>query len=444
MKNVMQNILNAINVNSNDNVVVGVSGGADSVVLLHALLEKRKSVPFNLLAVHVNHHLRGKESDRDQEFVRTLCNNLGVECYFADVDVKNNKKENKLTEEESARNLRYKVFDKIIKEKNIDKFFVAHHANDQAETVLMHIFRGSGMAGACGMVENGKYYRPLLFVTKKEILDLACEQKFDYIEDSTNKQNICNRNILRNKILPEIEKIYPGASKNICKFASILQEDQNYIDSIIDYCVVKINGNKATIPLSSLDSCSVSVRLIKHAINLLGVYSDVLGKHFSAVLKLADKKNGAKIDLPSKLIAAKEYNNLAIYKLESEKQEQQANFEMGTFKIAGNVIDVQMVDSVENFVPGNNYLDLDKVPAGAVLRSPQPGDKFAKLGSKGEKKLVDYFTDKKIPLQERKKVIVLASGNECLAVVGFDTSEKVKICEKTKQIVCITCLTKYL
>ena len=205
-------------VNSSDNIAIGVSGGVDSMVLLWALLDKQKQVGFNLHVINVNHHLRGEEGDNDTKFVEDFCIKKNIPHTIVHVDVKLLKKENKLTIEESARIARYDAFSKIMKKEKLNKLFLAHHKNDQVETILMHIFRGAGLAGACGIRDNEKIIRPLLSYSKDELLKIATEHGVKFVVDSTNEDNKYARNYVRNVVLKMIEQVYPNALNSIFDF----------------------------------------------------------------------------------------------------------------------------------------------------------------------------------------------------------------------------------
>lgn len=438
----LSDIAKKINVQEFETCGVGVSGGVDSMVLLHALLLLRKEKNINIIVVHINHQLRGEESNRDELFVKDFCRENKINYICEKVDVKGNKQKNKLTEEESARILRYKAINKVINENNISQFFLAHHKNDQAETVLMHMFRGSGVKGALGMIVENTYKRPLINVSRKQILKIAKENNISYVNDSTNDKNICNRNVLRNTIMPEIEKVYPGVIDSIYKFSEHLKVDQDFIESQVPMDMIEKDNGIVKIKLEAFDlHASILYRLIKKACIMHDVDADILSVHIADIVKLSKLENGSRINLPHGLIVAKEYDYIAFYK--NLKQEDVFyQFSAGEFDFGDKKVCCEYVDFNDiTFGDGNLYISLDDV-TGIVLRKAKTGDIFNKLGAKGSKKLVDYFTDKKIPLLTRKNVPVLAKNNEVLVVAGYDISEKVKIDKNSSNIVRISCLTK--
>lgn len=443
MKNyTLGDIVKNIQIYCGEKVGVGVSGGVDSMVLLCALLEKRKNVNFNLFVVHVNHGLRAEESDRDELFVKSFCEKNSLNFLTVSVDVRGNKQKNKLTEEESARVLRYNEFERVINEKKLNKFFLAHHANDQAETILMHLFRGSGTNGAIGM-NSSRFMRPMLTITRNEILNIAKENKINFVEDSTNAQNICNRNIVRNDILPKVENVYPGVVSAICKFGENLKTDQDFIESNVPYNKIKLEKDSVKFDIALLDSHkAISYRLIMRAFNLLGVYSDILSVHIDAVINLKQSINNSVLHMPHDVFVVKEYDKIVFYKGKKNTNENVYEFATGSFDFGDYVVNIENVNKNEiSFGDGSLYACVDGLD-GLVFRTAKENDVFKKLGSSGSKKLVDYFTDKKIPLIKRKQVPLLAYNNEVLVVIGFDISDKVKVDKKSSKIVRLTCLTK--
>lgn len=428
-------------VNSSDGIAVGVSGGADSMLLLWALIDKQKEVGFDLEVINVNHHIRGEESDRDSEFVKSFCESKGIPCVVADVDVLKTKKENKLGLEESARNLRYEIFEKEMKNRNLNKLFLAHHKNDQAETILMHIFRGSGISGACGMGESSKIIRPLIKYTKTEILDMCREHGVKFVEDSTNKENNTSRNCIRNIILPEIEKIYPNAVNSIYEFGEKCKEINKYILSKIDENLFVQTKDFLTIKDSAFQNESFIVReYIKIAFEKLSIYSDIEAKHYALIFDLHDAEVNKQINLPHSVVAKRTYEGIKFCKQKRNNiNKKEYDFVIGDVlfdgygKITATFVNPEDVE----YGDGSLYADYNKISNKSIWRIRKLGDMFAKLGS-GTKKLNDYFTDKKIDTAVRDYLPVLCNENRVLIVAENDISENIKIDGETEQIVKIT------
>ena len=214
-------------VNIGDKIVVAVSGGKDSMSLLFALIQLNKKIKFDLSCITINHCIRGEIGRSDAEFVFNYCQNKGVCCKIVEVDVPKLAKSQKKTIEECARDARYKIFsDNVDKD---SKLFIAHHASDQAETILMHILRGSGLDGAVGMQNRDNIVRPYLNVTKNEIEEFVKDNNIPFVEDYTNDDTNYTRNYIRKEIVPRLKQIYPNFETNILNFASICKE---YVDII--------------------------------------------------------------------------------------------------------------------------------------------------------------------------------------------------------------------
>ena len=434
----LDSIVNDNYLSSGDRVAVGVSGGADSMVLLFALLEKQKKIDFYLKVIHVNHHLRGAESDRDSEFVKNFCEEHNVDCAILDVDVNVYKSSNKKTIEESARNLRYNAIFNEMKRCKLNKLFLAHHMGDQVETILMHILRGSGIRGAVGISDSDVIKHPLLGLTKAEILDIANKNNISFVQDSTNSDNSLTRNYIRNVVIPNIEKIYGSAVQNICEFGKKCSEVQDYLVSQIDENKIIKTADSVTLLSSIFSEPMPLVReYILFALNYLKIYFDVEAKHYDLIVKFAESQTGKSINLPHGAVAKRVYDGIKFYlKKNSNGKNVEFEFKVGKTKIAGfGTIEVLLVEKSEvKFKQGEFYADLNKIPTTAVWRTKRQGDKFKKFGG-GTKLLSDYFTDKKIDSEQRDNIPLLVAEGKVLFVAGFDISEYIKIDESTKTVV---------
>lgn len=429
------------NINEEDKIAVGVSGGADSMVLLCALLDLQKKIKFYLKVININHNIRGEESDRDSFFVKKFCEKKKIPFEMVSVKVLKEKKDKKLTLEETARKMRYDAFFKIMKKDKLNKLFLAHHKNDQAETILMNIFRGSGVAGASGIKEDGVIFRPLLNFKKSEILKIASEYGVAFVEDSTNYENDATRNYLRNVVIPQIEKVYPAVIDSLFEFGERCKDALSFIKSQINEDLI-VQENSCVIVKDSvfkLDKILIKEHF-KLAFEKLSVFSDIEKKHYDLIIKMQNVQVNTSFDFPHNLIVKKTYGGIKILKeTNSVVCEKEFEFIIGDIRIdgVGDILTkiVEPVDVV--YGDGSLYVDQSKISTNAVWRTRRFGDVFAKLGS-GSKKLNDYFTDKKIDIDVRDKIPVLAVGNQVLVVAGLDVSEKVKIVGDADQIVKIS------
>ena len=426
-------------------VLAAVSGGVDSMVMLDLLIKEKPKCKFSLEVMHVNHNLRGEHSNNDAKLVEKVCQNHNIVCQIESVDVLEYKNENKLTIEEAARVLRHNIISKYAKQNKIDYVLFAHNAGDQAETVLMHIARGSGLAGASGIRKRDGILRPLLHVDKKVIYDYAKLNNIEYHEDHTNVDIKYSRNFVRHEILPKFAEAYPNIQDNIARFARTASVDDDYILSTIDFSVIEKCDVGYKLPVSSfLKHEAVYSRLIRRCVNMLGIYADIEKKHIDAIVGLLQMKNGNTICLPHGLLVQKEYEYV-FFMLNNNKiiQTHLKKFHLGQIEYSDKYTIV--VDEIEHeevcFGDGNLYFDLDSIPHHVIFRKRKPADLFKKFGS-GTKTLSDYLTDKKIPQCDRQNLIVLASEKNVLLVVGVEISETIKITDGTTRVGRLSLITK--
>ena len=396
---------------------LAVSGGVDSMVMLHAFAHHLPRP--NFYVVTINHNIR-KEGASDCQFVQDYCKTLNVECLVFDVDVPAHAEQNKLSLETSARILRYQVFDNL----DCDYVCTAHHQRDQAETVLMHIIRGSGLGGAQGIKQyNGRYFRPLLFVTKEQIDQYAKDNNLPFVVDQTNADDKYLRNYIRNNVLPILKDVCPTVEQNIARFAQNVACDEQFLNSIADTSSVQFGKCEAKIPLELFKKPQPIVyRILKKVFEKLDVHYDIESKHYQAICQVASKNQGGmQTHLPFDYIAINDYTHVTICKMQqSVTPDWEIPFAVGVTETP--VGSVQVTST-----PQQNALhfDLAKIPPTAVFRTRKTGDVFVKFGG-GKKTLKEYLIDKKIPQRERDKLILVADGQEILAIVGVEISNKIK------------------
>lgn len=435
MEKINEKLLNGL-VKAGDSVLVGVSGGADSMCLLTLLIKLREKVNYKLYAIHINHGLRGTESVRDQQLVQNYCKANKVACEVVNVDVKGYCAKNGTTTEEGARILRYKSFDKFMKEKNLNLLAVAHNRKDQAETILMHILRGGSIKGASGMQQKSEnILRPLLNVGREEIEKYNQENAVPYIVDSTNADISYSRNFIRHEILPRLKTIYPNTENALINFSELARRDNDFIESLLPTNLLIEVKNSVKLPNKIKDlEYPLSSRLVILATKKLGVNKDVEQVHIESVLALYGKKSGASVNLVHGLTAHRDYDGVTI-----EKNVDNGVFEVDfgekrtDFANFGEIL-VEKADNFADFSQNEltHYIDADKVPQGAVWRQFAAGDVFCPVNS-SSKKLSDYYTDKKIERRRRERIPVLAVKKTILVVAGLGISEKVKIDSSTKK-----------
>ena len=411
-----------------DVVGVGVSGGVDSMCLLHYLNSVKEQLDIEVVGIHINHGIR-EESFDEAKFVLEKCKEMGVRVYKFTIDSNKIAKEKKLSLETAAREGRYGVFDALVKKDIVDKIALAHHMSDQAETILMHLFRGAGVKGAKGMepIRDGIYIRPMLNVSKKEILEYASMNNIEYVEDNSNNDNTYNRNYMRNVVMKDILKRWPNAIEAINSFSQTVCEDDDYIDSNLDLNSLIVDNKVVQLPCSvfKLHSAIYS-RLVFKAFSLINVKKDIERKHIEMIRDLAlNLENGKKIKLPLDVTVRKEYGFLTFENVYVEKPTLKKPNKCFSFDVENfGTVTIKRVKT-DNLTDGL-YFDYRKVPKDAYWRFREDGDVFEKFGG-GTKKLKSVFIDKKIPVRKRDYIPVLASGNEVYVIAGVAISDKVKV-----------------
>ena len=422
-------------------VGIALSGGRDSMCLLSVL----KDAGITPIAIHIEHGIRGEASISDMHFVEDYTKQHGIELKTYRVDAPKLAKEKNISLEQAARLARYDIFEKLIKDEVVDCIALAHHANDQAETILMRILRGTGIRGLEGMqIISGNYVRPLLEYTREDINDYVSANNIPYVEDLTNAEDIYTRNFLRQEIAKLKEK-YPNIEESFLRLARNANDAEEFISKFVPEPIVE-DGTSA-IKILDLKDRAIASRLIQKAMRYIGVFHDVEEKHIEAILDLAEKENGSKRELTHGVDAYKEEDKIVFTK-RIEKVDINVSFKD---VIDGNILNYNV--SKLKDVPDNNslriiqgnymnltktiYLDSDKIPQDAVVRNRQDGDIISKFGG-GTKSLGDFLTDKKIPLRLRDKIIVCAKDNDVLFIFGVEISAKVAIDSNTKSVIRIS------
>lgn len=431
-------------ISKGEKIGVAVSGGVDSMCLLHFLNEQKSQLGFDLSVINIDHNIR-ENSKNDSEFVKNYCKQNGITFHSFKVDVPEFVKQNKVTVEEGARICRYKVFENLLNKGIVDKIAIAHHRQDQVETILLNIFRGTGLKGASGMdYQSNRFIRPLLDTSKAEIITYAQEHNIAFVEDETNADTDYSRNFIRQEILPKIKEHWHNVEDNIISFSKICKQDDEYINSIINFDNIIVEKNLVKIPLNCfIYKPTITTRIIRYALTHLNALKDFEQKHFAIITNLAQKsENGTKINLPNKLIATKEYDYLTLMLKKPKQEYQKAPFVLGKNRIFGTNIEIKKVrvknsglDEMKKYLlePKTLVFDYDKLPKDVCWRVKQNGDMFQKF-SGGTKKLKDYFIDKKVPNRLRNELPLLASQNNILLITGLEISDQIKVDLGTKTL----------
>lgn len=422
---------------SGKKICVAVSGGVDSMTLLHYMRSRAAECGYILLAVHCEHGIRGEESVSDARFVAETCEKWGIPLFSFAEDCPQKAAREKMSLETAAREFRYEAFRGLLDRNQADLIALAHHLDDEAETVLFRLARGTSLTGAQGMKEIvGRFIRPLLTWTRADILAYARENGVLWREDGTNFQMDATRNKLRLEVLPVLEAAVPGAAKNLARFARLAQEDDAFLYSLAEKLLLPAkDGERITVSFS--EERPLFYRAALMAMKALGVDRDYTQQHLESVFALQGLERGATVCLPKALVAEKTVDGVSF----GRKTTDQFLPKSPSEKFGENGFDGgRYAVSIENAPPPVSenawkilYFDGDKLPADAVFRFRKEGDTIRSFG--GKKTLKKFFNEKKTPVAEREYLPLIASedGAEVYAVCGVEISERIKVDEKTKR-----------
>lgn len=427
-----------------DKVGVACSGGIDSMCLLHFLFNNKEKFSIEVYAINIDHSIR-ENSASDSLFVENYCKQNNIKLYKFKLDCITISKNEKLGIEESARKARYKAFDSLLNKKIVDKIAIAHHEQDQVETILLNLFRGTGLNGIGGMeVMRDNYVRPFLHTKKQDILSYAHINNIPFVEDETNLNTDYSRNLIRHKIMPLIKSQWSNFETNILNFSKICKQDDEYINSCIDFDNLIKEDNLVKIPLYYFTyKDSIINRVLLHSFKLLNASKDIETKHLNIIKNMVkDAENGVKIHLPNNITATKEYDVLTISIKNTTTSTYTIPFFVGKKQLDNdNVLTIKKIKK-PNFQNKNSlYINLDDTND-IVIRTRKDGDNFQKFGS-GDKKLKNYFIDSKIPSRIRNAIPLIVHNNDVLVVCGYEISNKAKVTDDSNNIYEIT-LTKPL
>ena len=414
-------------------ICVAISGGVDSVSLLHYLKKWEKEYGYTLCAVHCEHGIRGEESLADARFVEEYCACLSVPLYRFSEDCPSRAKRDKQSLETAARAFRQECFGQILSEGKAEYIATAHHKNDDAETVLFRLMRGTSLTGVGGMVEmNGKIIRPFLSWTRAEIVAYAEENSLPYCEDSTNQEMDATRNKLRLQILPFMEEAVPGTLENLVRFSHLASEDD---DLLYEYAKALVAEEADGITVKFCEKKPLFRRACLLALKSLGVQRDYTALHLENAYNLQSLERGARLSFPKGVEAEKKEEGICFYKafeevLEDKKPTQ--NFSLNGFDGGRYAVSVSLNPIKEENGWRVLKVDGEKIPKAALYRYRQEGDFIQRFGG-GKKTLKKFFNEEKTPVTEREYLPLIAEENgEVYVVCGVEISEKVKVTVDTK------------
>jgi len=455
-KNLIKNNL----IEHNDKILLGVSGGPDSLTMLNLFYNIKNKFNLKLIVFHLNHSFR-EEADEEAAFVKIFCKKRNIQTIIEKYDVPEYVKANNLSPEEGARVIRFKFLNEIYKKENINKVSLAHNKDDLVETVLFNIFRGTGLRGLKGIDDDQKIngmeiIHPILIFYRSEILDYCNYKNLKPVFDPSNKSNLYSRNRIRNNILPLIEEqLNPNAKQVIAKMSDTIKEDFDFLEmysqDVLKEILIESSQNNYILDLEKLKE--IHPAIIKRIINIIifnlkGSVDNFYYKHYSDIIKFIEENNtGDLLDLPDDINLKISYDKLYVLKgtFKGEKPYSKTIKGEGDFSLPFNQkLIVKFKDDVLDW---RNYkddkyclLDYNKVSLPFVVRNRKEGDKFIPLGMKGHKKVKDYFIDKKVPDFKRDKIPLLFDNQDRLLwICGFRMDDRFKLTKESKK----TVLLKY-
>jgi len=415
-----------------DRVIVGFSGGMDSVTLLDVLL----SLGYHCVAAHCNFHLRGEESERDAAFVKQWCEHIGVEMVSVDFDTYRYATTHKISIEMAARELRYEWFEDMRKQHHANVIAVAHHRDDLVETVLLNLIRGTGIRGLTGISpKNNSIVRPLLCVSRDEIEAYVDDRKLPFIFDSSNSDDVFVRNFLRLNIMPLLEKINPSVKNAMYRTARHVGEAKKIYDYYVE------TQKKAIFVDNQIDIEKLKATL-SPAVMLFEILTP-LGFNASVIEDISQRLDSTpgKVFYSDNYRLIKDRSKLILEKIADKKLQQE---EYTIDKVSQEITDPIRLKisflsgyTTINKDPRFLYADADKLSFPLTLRKWQSGDWFVPFGMRGRKKLSDFFTDRKFSLADKENAWVLSSGENIVWIVGERPDERFKVTESTENVMVV-------
>jgi tRNA(Ile)-lysidine synthase len=430
-----------------DHVLAAVSGGADSVAMLHMLHGLREHLGIMLSVAHMDHRIRGEAARREAAFVQELANRLGIACVSEARDVPEHKIASGLSLQEAAREVRYGFFRDTMAAAGANKLALGHHADDQAETVLMRLVRGASLKGLAGIpaCRDGYIIRPLIEVERREIEAWLCERGIEFVPDTSAGEQHYLRNRIRHQLLPLLREEYnPGIVATLGRTAGLLRQDEQELETLVETMIrshVETRQDGHTISIAALQEAGPDLhgRIVRQIIaGLKGDMRELTEKHIAAVIRLIENPGPSRtVQLPGPWCVRRHYGLLvfarrrqALPSFRYTRDEIPALIDIAELGVSLRFETVPIADCRAVFDNADKlaaYIAVDKSVGTVTVRQWRPGDVFYPLGAPGSKKLKDLFSDLKIPPLERRHVPVLLFGDRIAWVCGVRLDERFKV-----------------
>ena len=445
-------------------IVVGFSGGSDSLCLLVMLEELSREMELSVTAVHVNHEIRGAEAERDEAFCRAFCEKRGIPLRVVTVDVPAYAKEQGIGVEEAGRIVRYRAFESVAAEVGASCVAVAHHADDRAETILLHLMRGSGLRGLTGISMDSRPFsdpnlrliRPLLALHKDEILaDLALRGE-EYCLDATNRDDDGDRNFLRNRVMPLLAARNAGAARNISKAGERLEAVREYLEERTDEaCAAVIDEGERRLLCEDLLALPEVLRpevALRYLELVCGHRKDLADTHVAMLLRLCEGRVSAQADFPHGVTLRRGYREIEpaqdiiaafggrheIARREIERGVKVTFFGVRRMTLTFSVTDAENCSDFSKD-PYTKWFDYDTMGKACVVRARRPGDRIAITRDGRSARVQDVFVNSKVPRERRDEIplVMLADESEVLWIPGVRGSERFRVTEDTKRVLIV-------
>ncbi|WP_426348210.1 tRNA lysidine(34) synthetase TilS [Alloiococcus sp. CFN-8] len=467
---VLNYILENKMITKGDKVLIALSGGPDSVAMTHILYQLQSKLDFTCYAAHVNHCLRGEEADKDEAYASDLCKSLNIPFYSKRIDINALAKARSISHEMAGREARYEFFNNLRVKLKLDKIALAHNANDQAETILMRIMRGTGLEGLGGIqaVREGVIIRPILSITREEIEEYISSNSLQPRVDKTNLQDIYTRNKIRLKLIPYMkENFNEEIISALCRLGELVEADNEYLQLEVENKYQELSRQVGGRVYLSTDTFNLHISLLRRVIkkacgSVKGNELNINKQHIDSIIELQSLGTGKAITLPEGIRAINEYGEIYFTKIEDKRnkinkiqdnskecneliiklvdimdelQRGAVNFYSQRYKAS---LTLKLIEKETDINPKSfrniKFFDFHKIKGDISLRSRKEGDRFNPLGIKGSKKIKDVFIDLKIPREKREELPLLCFGEDIAWIVGYRISDKFKVDEKTTKI----------
>ncbi len=435
-------------IEKNEKILVAFSGGTDSLALLMMLHELKDELGISLGACHMNHMLRGKDAEGDEVFCKEIAKKLSIPYYSVEKDVEEYARSNGKSVEVSGRELRYAFFKEIMVNHKYEKCATAHHLDDQVETVLLNLMRGSGLKGLTGMSpQREEYIKPLLFLKKGELLTYLKDREMEPREDDSNRENIYQRNKVRNILIPYMkENFNEDFPDTLWRMTELLKEDLDFIQEHVEKTKKEQmqveKGHRVVIRKEAFQEHKAVVsRLLFEAVEAVkGNFSDIEEVHIHDMIALQKKETGKSIDIKDAVVVRNDYGNLIIEKKKTvkERKEHMLHEELkipGTYVVDGKTIRFRFVERDEIVKDKKlRFFNGDLIEETVIVRNRQDGDRMRPFGMKGYRKLKNILIDKKISREDRDKLLVFQNSNEVFYIGSMIISDDYKVKDNTEKI----------